>query len=256
MDNTSGRLAPVTPIFGGAATPAAAQATEAAATAGSVIPTRSGPRFEDLSRALIGTAPTSIVPGDGAADDAEDDGEATDFDPVVEAEEAHDAALRALTRKGLSVSELRSWLKSRDFDELIVDEEVERLIAVGLLDDAALAETLVRSLQERKGLGRSGVSNELRKRGIDQAAISIALETDDDGDDEAARALEIAVKRAGQLSSYDHETAKRRLSGFLMRRGYSGQVVSNAVNAALEGTGRPSRGGSRGGSNGRGPRFS
>ena len=49
-------------------------------------------------------------------------------------------------------------------------------------------------------------------------------------------AREIAVKRAGQLRSYDRETAVRRLSAFLMRRGYSGSTVRAAVEHALPAT--------------------
>lgn len=181
----------------------------------------------------------------------DDEGAADDFDAesdrAGETDRAHNVALHALARRGVSVSEMRKLLKSRDLDEDIVDEEIARLEAVALLDDSALAETLVRTLQERKGLGRSGVTNELRRRGIEQETISLALESEDAGDEEAERALELAMKRAPQLRSYDNATAKRRLSGFLMRRGYSGQVVSQAVDAALSGSG--SSGSSRG------PRF-
>lgn len=254
-------LAPVTYLFArksaDAVAPAEDQDEDVAATGEepsepAVAPApalRRLPKFEDFY--------SDDVYSDDAASLEEDDEEET---PLTEEElaseregeavRAHNIALHALGRKGVSISEMAKLLKSRDLDEDIVDAEVARLEAVGLLDDTALAENLVRSLQERKGLGRSGVTSELRRRGVDQAAISAALETDDDGDDEAARCLEIAMKRASQLSSYDTETAKRRLSGFLMRRGYSGQVVSAAVNAALEGQG--SRG-SR--SAGKGPRF-
>ena len=207
------------------------------------------PKFEDFYSDDV----ASVEENDEVEDDEEEiplTEEELASEREGEAVRAHNIALHALGRKGVSISEMAKLLKSRDLDEDIVEAEVARLKAVGLLDDTALAENLVRSLQERKGLGRSGVTSELRRRGVDQAAISAALETDDDGDDEAARCLEIAMKRAAQLSSYDTETAKRRLSGFLMRRGYSGQVVSAAVNAALESQG--SRG-SR--SAGKGPRF-
>jgi hypothetical protein len=42
------------------------------------------------------------------------------------------------------------------------------------------------------------------------------------------------MKRAPQLRGLDHETAKRRLGAFLMRKGYSGSAVSAAVAVALE----------------------
>jgi len=196
-------------------------------------------RFEDLSLALVGSGSrTNEVDED---EEAQTEAQAQS-DREGEADRAHNIALHALARRGVSVSEMRKLLKSRDLDEDTVENEIARLEGVALLDDNALAETLVRSLQERKGLGRSGVTNELRRRGIEQEAITLALESEDSGDEEAQRALELALKRAPQLRSYDDATAKRRLSGFLMRRGYSGQVVSAAVNAALSGSGSSSRG--------------
>jgi len=258
-------LAPVTYLFArksadavAPAEPAADQAEDAAATEEepsepAVAPApalRRLPKFEDFYSDDVASVDDSEDEDDNDEEETPLTEEELASEREGEAVRAHNIALHALGRKGVSISEMAKLLKSRDLDEDIVEAEVARLEAVGLLDDTALAENLVRSLQERKGLGRSGVTSELRRRGVDQAAISAALETDDDGDDEAARCLEIALKRASQLSSYDTETAKRRLSGFLMRRGYSGQVVSAAVNAALEGQG--SRG-SR--SAGKGPRF-
>ena len=128
--------------------------------------------------------------------------------------------------------ELEKTLLSRELDADIVGAELDRLEEVGLLDDAALAETFVRKQHDRKGLGRGALTAELRRRHIDQEHIDAALEQVDD-DDEQTRATELAVKRAGQLSSYDLETAKRRLHGFLARKGYSSGVVRAAVDEAL-----------------------
>jgi regulatory protein len=152
--------------------------------------------------------------------------------PAEVAARAESISMSALTRKGMSSWEMADRLRSRDLDEDAVQNEVSRLERVGLLDDRQLAETLVRTLQERKGLGRSGITAELRRRHVDQVAIEEALDALD-GEDEIARATEIAVKRAGQLRSYDTVTAKRRLSAFMQRKGYSGSVVSAAVAAAL-----------------------
>jgi regulatory protein len=142
------------------------------------------------------------------------------------------ASINALARKGMSSAEMTSLLESREIEPDEVAAEVARLEAAGLLDDRVLAEDLVRSLRDRKGLGRSAINSELRRRRVDQAAIDEALDSVD-VDDELERATEVAVKRAGQLSSYDRPTAERRLSAFLMRRGYSGSVVGAAVAAAL-----------------------
>jgi regulatory protein len=161
--------------------------------------------------------------------------------------DAERLSMRSLGRKGVSESEMRTTLTKNDLDPAVVDDEIERLTRVGLLDDVALATDLVDRLHDRKGLGRQGVVSELRRRGIDQAAIDAALEAAaDDDDDEFVRAIELAQKRAGQFRGLDRATAERRLSGFLMRKGYNGGVVRIAVERALDGGGRS--GGSRSGS--------
>ncbi len=148
---------------------------------------------------------------------------------------AHDVSMRALTRRGLSAAEMRTRLEASEIAPADVEFEVLRLEEVGLLDDHELARTLVRTLRERKGLGRSAITAELRRRRIDPVAIEQALfEADEEhGDDELTRAREIALKRAPQLRSLDPETARRRLGAFLMRKGYSGSIVSSAVASAL-----------------------
>jgi regulatory protein len=148
---------------------------------------------------------------------------------------AHNVSMHALTRKGLSSAEMTVLLKSRDLDEHDVEVEVARLEEVGLLDDHDLASNLVSTLRDRKGLGRSAINAELRRRKIDSVAIEEALSDayPADGDDELTRAREIAIKRAPQLRSLDAETARRRLGAFLMRKGYSGSVVASAVATAL-----------------------
>ena len=160
--------------------------------------------------------------------------------------DAERLSMRALGRKGVSESELRTMLTKNDLDPSVVEHEIERLTRVGLLDDVALATDLVDRLHDRKGLGRQGVVAELRRRGIDQTAIDAALDAAaDDEDDEFVRAIELAQKRAGQLRGLDRATAERRLSGFLMRKGYNGGVVRIAVERALDGGG-PRPGGPRG----------
>jgi regulatory protein len=149
---------------------------------------------------------------------------------------AENVSLNGLTRRNMSRWEIEKLLASRDLSEEVIAAEVERLEGVGLIDDAALAETLVRTRRERKGLGRQALISELRRRHIDQDIIDAALETEDSDDDaEQERANELAVKKARALASYDQDTAKRRLTGFLMRKGYSSSIVQTAIGVALGG---------------------
>lgn len=151
-----------------------------------------------------------------------------EFEPI------NNVSLHALGRRGISAAEMSEFLLRRGFDAEAVDAECERLLGVGLLDDALLAEALVRTFRERKGLGRGAVAAELKRRKIDPLVIENTL-SEIDSDDDSGRALELAIKRAPQLRNLDYATAQRRLSAFLMRKGYSSSAVSTAVATALAG---------------------
>lgn len=145
---------------------------------------------------------------------------------------AHHVSITALARRGLSRREVERHLRDRGFEQHEIDDEVARLDADGYVDDVALAQNLVGTLQERKGLGRSAIAAELTRRLLAPAAIEYALELIDSSD-ELGRARELAVKRARQLGGLDRDTAVRRLSAYLARRGYGGSTVRAAVDQAL-----------------------
>jgi regulatory protein len=151
---------------------------------------------------------------------------------------ARHVSITALARRGLSRRELERHLRDRGFDDDEIAAEVARLERDGYVDDIALAQNLVGTLQERKGLGRSAIAAELTRRHLAPAAIEYALDLIDTGD-ELSRAREVALKRAGQLRHLDRDTAVRRLSAYLARRGYGGSTIRAAVDQALPSISRP-----------------
>lgn len=208
MDETADRLAPVSYLFGEPGSPATERTRQREQSAVS---------FRDIQDSVASW-------NDSWGDDVEDVGP-TDAD-------LERLSMKALARRSLSQRELERMLRDSGADESAVAAEIDRLARVGLLDDEALAQSLVASLQERKGLGRTAIAAELTRRLLAPAAIEYALELVDTGD-ELARASELARKRAPQLSSLDRDAAVRRLSGYLARRGYSGSTVRAAVEQAL-----------------------
>ncbi|WP_353816702.1 regulatory protein RecX [Agromyces sp. SYSU T00266] len=139
-----------------------------------------------------------------------------------------------LRRSSLSVSEVRAALVEHGLDEGEVEEWIERYERLGYLDDRRLAEQLVHSHGVRRGRGSGAVLHELGRRGIDDELAREAVDTLDP-DVEFEHALLIAERRARQLGGLDRQVAERRLSAFLLRRGYGSELVRRAVSAALEG---------------------
>lgn len=157
---------------------------------------------------------------------------------------ANNVAIHQLARRGMSRWELEQVLAKREVDDRTAAAELDRLESVGLVDDAALAVSVVYAMHTRKGAGRSVIEMELRRRHLDDAVIADAM-AELDADDEVERATELAVARARQLRSLEYDVAVRRLSGYLARKGYDGEVIRAAVRDALGD--RPHGSSSRGG---------
>ena len=133
----------------------------------------------------------------------------------------HQKALDAIARSPRSRAELRRWLTQREYGPAEVDETLDRLTAAGLLDDEAYARAFARSRATGKGFGTRRIAAELARRGIarstvDRVLAEIEPELADAGDAALRRAAE---RRAASLSRLDPQVARRRLVGWMVRRG-------------------------------------
>jgi regulatory protein len=170
-----------------------------------------------------GRAPASEPPESGAAGaDAEPDQESV----------ARSIALRQLTAAPRSRAQLAEAMAKRDVPEEVADRVLDRFTEVGLVDDAAYAEVLVRSRHAERGLSRRALAMELRRKGVDDEIAQEALAQVDDADEEqAARAL--ARKKLRATRGLDREVRLRRAYGALGRKGYGGSLVSRVVREEL-----------------------
>ncbi len=201
------------------------------------------PAAVQLAAVPPAAVPPAAVPPVMAGPSAE---EAVSEADHIEHDRVERIVLNSLRRRGLSEWEVTEILRANEVPSEAWHEWIERLRLLGYLNDAQLAEQLVQTHHGRKGLGRQAVARELKSRHIPQDVIDVALEVID-ADEEQERATELALKRAGQLSSYDNATATRRLTGFLLRKGYSSDVMRHAIDTAMadrlgkRGTGGASR---------------
>ena len=234
----AGWVAPVVPLFGRDDRGRTADAQpEQQQDAGEPFPPSPSPTPVRAPITFAGMFPSEAADAaspQGAAGDEAAGTEAGRSDRAAEraARRAQNVSVSALARRGMSVAELRDTLAQRGVDAEDAEAEIERLVESRYLDDVRLAETVVRTETERKGKGRSAVVAELRRRKVADEAIEAALEEIDD-EEERELAVAVARKRARQLTSYDEQTARRRLAGFLQRRGFSGSVLQHALEAAL-----------------------
>jgi regulatory protein len=166
-------------------------------------------------------------------DDADrDDAELDETRDEISSPDVETALLRALTRHDMSEREVRTWLAVREVPENDAEEWVERMHRLGYVDDARMATHLVDKLVDRGGKGRGVIVQKLTERGIDRATASDAVSHLDD-DSQQQQATDLAVARASRMGTLTDEAARRRLHGFLARRGFSSTVIREAVQHAL-----------------------
>ncbi|WP_188835282.1 regulatory protein RecX [Flexivirga endophytica] len=145
---------------------------------------------------------------------------------------ARTIALRQLTSAPRSRKQLADKLRERGCDDDIAATVLDRLEEVGLVDDAAYAATLIQSQQTRRGLGRQGISQELRRKGVASEVIDEQLESIDD-DDERERAQALVDKKLRSMHGLDATVQARRLAGMLARKGYSSSIAWSVIREAI-----------------------
>ncbi len=129
-------------------------------------------------------------------------------------------------------AELERKLAQADAPEDVVAGVLDRLTQVGLIDDTAYAEAYVRTGVGVRRRGTRSLKAELRTRGVAPEIIDLAAaQVDDEG--ERATALALASRRAPGLARLAPEVRRRRLMGLLLRRGFSGSIVSDVVAQVL-----------------------
>jgi regulatory protein len=137
---------------------------------------------------------------------------------------AIDMALRYLSFRPRTENEIRQYLAGKFILEEFVEETLARLRDLNLVDDAAFAQQWVDERQRSRPKGAVALRQELNKKGVSKVDIEAALPVDD-----PAQAEAIARRRARSLDKTDGQVFIRRLSSFLLRRGYSYEIVGGLV---------------------------
>ncbi len=137
-------------------------------------------------------------------------------------------ALRLITFRIRSVSELSQRLRLKKYPEDVIADVIAGFSRQGLLDDEKFAKLYSNSQAERK-VGKRQIEMDLAKKGVARDVIQKTVSELTDYDEKAA-ALQLVEKRYSRMKDLPAQKAKARLCGFLARRGFSQDVIFNVVN--------------------------
>jgi regulatory protein len=141
---------------------------------------------------------------------------------------AKNVLLFQLSRSMKTRYQLANILKKREIPEEIANAVLDRFTEAQLIDDAAFARAFVNSRIAISGKSKSVIARELKQKGVNAEDAHQALSIIDQ-ESEDKTAYSIAKKRYQQLTSLAPDVRKRRLMGFLMRRGFSGAIASRIL---------------------------
>jgi regulatory protein len=141
---------------------------------------------------------------------------------------AKNVLLFQLSRSMKTRYQLAKILEKREIPDEIANAVLDRFTEAQLIDDAAFARAFVNSRIAISGKSKSVIARELKQKGVSAEDAESALSVIDQ-ESEDKTAYSIAKKRYQQLSSLAPEVRKRRLMGFLMRRGFSGALASRIL---------------------------
>ena len=144
---------------------------------------------------------------------------------------AYNYALNLLSARPYSTQALHRKLIQKEYPAADADDAVRRLVDAGLLDDAKYAEQYARSKILSTGASKRRLQQDLYRKGIkpDMATNAITQVIDDEEIDTAAVVERVARKKLAQLGDLEPLVLRRRLFGFLARRGYDVDEIKRVV---------------------------
>jgi regulatory protein len=138
---------------------------------------------------------------------------------------AKNTAYRYLTIRPRSRKELADQLQDKEFTNLMIAAVLEHVTRLGYLDDEKFAAQWAASRVRSRGFGRRRLEQELRIKGISRDIIKETLDTLFEEAPEAETARKEAEKKNKTLTRFEPDVRRRRLAGFLERKGFSSEII-------------------------------
>ena len=151
----------------------------------------------------------------------------------AELKKARFYALKVLNARPRSVEELAAKLSQKGYPEEIRAQVIGECTKKGLLDDVKFAKLWVQGRMASRPKGGAVLRRELEEKGVKEDVIEKVVAGVAKEYDEYEVAKGLAGQRIDRLKGLNKTTAKRRLFGFLRRRGFSFDTIIKVMDELL-----------------------
>ncbi len=146
-----------------------------------------------------------------------------------ERKRAKDRALRLLSYRDRSEKEIRTKLQQIGYDGAIIEWVIDELKRLKFLDDERFAQSFAQTQMITRPVGEYYLRRELKNKGLEEPLIEQTIEQVFQEKDQSVVALELAAQRKKRYGNLDEIKAKKRVSDFLLRRGFDWDVVAEVM---------------------------
>jgi regulatory protein len=145
------------------------------------------------------------------------------MDQMTDLEQARQLAWKYIDYAPRTIAEVRRRLARAHCSDEDTEAVIADLVRSGALDDERFARDWTESRGERRGIGPVRLEAELRRKGVSRETAREALAPLDE-EAQVAAALALAKRWLARSAERDL-SARRRLAGYLQRRGYNWPLI-------------------------------
>ena len=147
-----------------------------------------------------------------------------------EFETAYQKAINYISYQPRTEREVKQKLESNSYSDEVINTTIGKLNSIGVIDDQKFADDWVENRFEFRPRSKRALSFELRRRGIHADTIETALEDVDD----SLMAYKAASKQAHKYKNCDWQEFRKKMLGFLSRRGFTYDICAHTITRTWE----------------------
>jgi regulatory protein len=142
---------------------------------------------------------------------------------------ARNYAFLLLKYRQRSEKEISDRLKKKKFPEELIKETIVFLQEKKFIDDSAFSQAWIRE-RLAHSIGPRRLKQELKSKGISEEIVENNFKEIAKSYSETETIRQLVESRLSRLRNVDPRTAKRRVYGYLLRRGFSPEAVIDTIN--------------------------